>query len=355
MTLGQARRLGLGMPIAGGPIAPGSAAFSGPLPDVGAGGPVPQRSPEPAVTEPAPVATARDQPLAQTSPLAASPDPAPWVGAPSGRFHLTSPSVSGLAVSARPLAASGPAAARPTAAGRSAPIVSAQPLRAGVQRAPLTLQANGQREPAATGSTTVTPGPSIPAGGPVKVNRDSSAGQLSQALDARSFTKGGEIFLPASHGPITSGKGRSLLAHELTHVTQQRKLGSSLPEEHTPHGQALEAEAVAAERSADMPLASGPHASESPAAHAAHATQASKAPDLSTPPAATSPTTSTAESPHAQRAPASPAGQGQGAGLRHTEQELEDLARQLYSRIGRQLKREILVDRERAGYAMDLR
>jgi hypothetical protein len=37
-----------------------------------------------------------------------------------------------------------------------------------------------------------------------------------------------------------------------------------------------------------------------------------------------------------------------------TERELEELARQLYARIGRRLRRELLVDRERAGMAMDL-
>ena len=34
--------------------------------------------------------------------------------------------------------------------------------------------------------------------------------------------------------------------------------------------------------------------------------------------------------------------------------ELEILAHQLYQRIGRHLRRELLVDRERAGFALDL-
>jgi hypothetical protein len=37
-----------------------------------------------------------------------------------------------------------------------------------------------------------------------------------------------------------------------------------------------------------------------------------------------------------------------------SDRELEDLAQKLYARIGRQLRRELLVDRERAGMAVDL-
>ena len=43
----------------------------------------------------------------------------------------------------------------------------------------------------------------------------------------------------------------------MTHVAQQRRLGSSLPDENTPHGQRLEAEAAAAETH-EMPLAMAP-------------------------------------------------------------------------------------------------
>jgi hypothetical protein len=38
----------------------------------------------------------------------------------------------------------------------------------------------------------------------------------------------------------------------------------------------------------------------------------------------------------------------------YSEPELEDLAHKLYARIGRRLRRELLVDRERAGLAIDL-
>jgi hypothetical protein len=47
---------------------------------------------------------------------------------------------------------------------------------------------------------------------------------------------------------VTSPKARGLIAHELVHAVQQRTLGLSLPSPSSEHGQALEAEAVAAER-----------------------------------------------------------------------------------------------------------
>jgi hypothetical protein len=61
-----------------------------------------------------------------------------------------------------------------------------------------------------------------------------------------------------------------------------------------------------------------------------------------------------------QRAPAGrkddPGGRevDQAGRPQHSEEELEDLAHQLYGRIGRRLRRELLVDRERIGLALDL-
>jgi hypothetical protein len=192
----------------------------------------------------------------------------------------------------------------------------------------------------------------------VRVHRGPAAATDAAALDARSFTRGGEIFLPASHGPLDGGTGRALLAHELTHVAQQSRLGSSLPLEHTPHGQSLEAEAVAAERSGGLPLAPPSRASTERGTPVPGSTnRAQRAPD-----AATSDgdgvTTITLPG-GTQRAPIQRAPQAfgmdqQGARRGHSEQELEELAGQLYSRIGRRLRREILVDRERSGLALDL-
>jgi hypothetical protein len=88
----------------------------------------------------------------------------------------------------------------------------------------------------------------------VRIHRGSEADERAGALDARAFTHGGEIYLPDKHGPMSGQKAQSLLAHEMTHVAQQRRLGSSLPDESTAHGQHLEAEAASAETH-EMPLA----------------------------------------------------------------------------------------------------
>jgi hypothetical protein len=280
-------------------------------------------------------------------PVVTRPTPA-LEGDGAAMTSLPAPGLSAAAV-ARPIA---PAGVRP-GGGAAAPIVSAQPLRARVQRAPLTLPQHAGDGSGAGATGPAAAGPAT-SGGPVKIHRDGEAGQTSSALEARSFTHGGEIFLPASHGPLTSGTGKALLAHELTHVTQQRRLGSSLPAEHTPHGKSLEAEAVAAERSPDMSLAK-----PSSGGAAATATLSSTGADV--------PSTAPTTQPAPQRAPAdgSPAPRTQGSkagssgasgssGQAHSEQELEVLAHQLYQRIGRHLRRELLVDRERVGFALDL-
>ncbi|HEX4981973.1 MAG TPA: DUF4157 domain-containing protein, partial [Ilumatobacteraceae bacterium] len=44
-------------------------------------------------------------------------------------------------------------------------------------------------------------------------------------------------------GSTSTGEARTILAHELTHVAQQRRLGASLPDESSPAGAALESEA----------------------------------------------------------------------------------------------------------------
>jgi hypothetical protein len=61
-------------------------------------------------------------------------------------------------------------------------------------------------------------------------------------------TRGGEVFIPASEGRLDSGPGSGLLAHELTHVIQQRRLGRSVPLEHSHAGRRLEADAAMTER-----------------------------------------------------------------------------------------------------------
>lgn len=84
----------------------------------------------------------------------------------------------------------------------------------------------------------------------VSVHRGPEVTAEAAQLSARAYTTGGEVHLPQEHGPLSSGTGRSLLAHELTHVAQQRALGSSLPPESSPAGARLEAEAQANEQAA---------------------------------------------------------------------------------------------------------
>jgi hypothetical protein len=189
----------------------------------------------------------------------------------------------------------------------------------------------------------------------VKIHRGGEASNLAAALDARSFTHGTEIYLPSSHGPLNSGKGRSLLAHEMTHVAQQRRLGSSLPAEDSPRGRSLEKEAVAAEHAPDMTLATHANQPAGADARSAGTTAPKQEPASAT-------TSAIASAPGPQRAPESGGSAPRSkqsdrspTGHSHTEQELEVLAHQLYHRIGRHLRRELLVDRERAGFALDLR
>ena len=102
----------------------------------------------------------------------------------------------------------------------------------------------------------------------VRIERGEEAERLSSAANARAVTRGGEVFIPASEGSLESGRGGGLLAHELTHVVQQRRLGKSVPLEHSPGGRRLENEASMTERHVRGDLgapAPAPAASEPPA------------------------------------------------------------------------------------------
>ncbi|MCG8456766.1 MAG: DUF4157 domain-containing protein, partial [Holophagales bacterium] len=55
----------------------------------------------------------------------------------------------------------------------------------------------------------------------VKVHTDGQADTLNRDLDARAFTTGSDIFFRQGQYQPDSSEGKSLLAHELTHVVQQ--------------------------------------------------------------------------------------------------------------------------------------
>ncbi len=84
----------------------------------------------------------------------------------------------------------------------------------------------------------------------VPVHRGPDVAATASELSARAYTTEGEVHLPDEHGPLNSGPARALLAHELTHVAQQRALGSALPPEGSVAGAQLEADAVQNERGA---------------------------------------------------------------------------------------------------------
>ena len=77
----------------------------------------------------------------------------------------------------------------------------------------------------------------------VRVHTDSTADALARSVSARAFTTGTDVYF--AHGEYRPGTsdGDSLLAHELTHVTQQRGAPSSGPLTVSEPGDAMENEA----------------------------------------------------------------------------------------------------------------
>ena len=80
----------------------------------------------------------------------------------------------------------------------------------------------------------------------VVVHEGGKAEALTRSVNAEAFTRDGEIFL-AADAPLESARGQQLLAHELTHVVQQKGGTEQMPAEHTREGQDLEAGARRAE------------------------------------------------------------------------------------------------------------
>lgn len=81
--------------------------------------------------------------------------------------------------------------------------------------------------------------------GDVPVRSGPAARDEARAREARAYAADNEVVLGAEPGDPTVR--RALIAHELVHLVQQRDLGSALPDESSPAGRALEADAVAAE------------------------------------------------------------------------------------------------------------
>jgi hypothetical protein len=81
----------------------------------------------------------------------------------------------------------------------------------------------------------------------VKVHRGPQVSTEARGLGAVAFARDQEVFLPPEAGPIDEPATLGLLAHELTHVVQQRTLGGA-PREGTKQAERLEVEARTAER-----------------------------------------------------------------------------------------------------------
>jgi Domain of unknown function (DUF4157) len=61
----------------------------------------------------------------------------------------------------------------------------------------------------------------------VRVHTDQTAARSARQVDARAFTVGDDVVLGAGAPPLQTKQGQRLLAHELAHVVQQRRGGSS--------------------------------------------------------------------------------------------------------------------------------
>lgn len=231
--------------------------------------------------------------------------------------------------------------------------------------------------------------------GSVAVHRGAAVSERVRSVPARAFTQHGEVYLPDEAGRLDEPRTRALLGHELVHAVQQRALGTDLPPEDSPAGAALEAEAVATER---WFLGAGP--APTTLVHRPATPQPSPAPPQPPEPPPTSgfPQRATEQaleqpptpqhhqeswqlpnipSPEPQPQPPQPPHQDapdltelQATVARladtvtkldgrrpepQTCRELDDLAHRLYGRIRGNIRRELLVGRERAGLLADLR
>jgi hypothetical protein len=82
----------------------------------------------------------------------------------------------------------------------------------------------------------------------VSVHSDERADTLARSVSARAFTTGTDIFFAHGEYRPRTASGDALLAHELTHVVQQRGSPTTGPLTVTDSGGALEAEAEAMAR-----------------------------------------------------------------------------------------------------------
>jgi hypothetical protein len=157
-----------------------------------------------------------------------------------------------------------------------------------------------------------------------QIERGAHVDQMAKRLKARAFAAQGSIFVPERHGSMSSGEGAALLAHELVHVAQQRKLGR-LPYESSVAGRRLEAQAAAAETAVASAVETQPR----------HLT----ASEASSP----TPVAPPVMQGIVQRAPQGPM---QNAA---PDQDINDVMDRVYEAVRSRLRDELRLDRERTG------
>ncbi len=118
----------------------------------------------------------------------------------------------------------------------------------------------------------------------VPVDRSSAGAAEVRRLGARAMTTDLGIVIPPEVGSLDSGPGAAVFAHELTHVVQRARLGSTLPPEFTGAGRELEAEALSTEMairaSAPLPLLPVDRSFEPPPSPGRGPTSSGAGPDL---------------------------------------------------------------------------
>lgn len=80
----------------------------------------------------------------------------------------------------------------------------------------------------------------------VRVHTDDKADALSKSVSARAFTTGNDVYFARGEYSPGTEQGNQLLAHELSHVVQQRGAPTSGPMVVSQPGDALEADADSA-------------------------------------------------------------------------------------------------------------
>jgi hypothetical protein len=102
----------------------------------------------------------------------------------------------------------------------------------------------------------------------VRIHDDADAHALSKAVSAEAFTTGADVFFQSGKYDPGSSEGQKLLAHELTHVAQQRGAAptSELTVSDPGDASEVEAKAIAEQVSSAQPSASQASATVSRAA-----------------------------------------------------------------------------------------